>query len=194
MGALIFLEWDMPEILKERIIRLLKQADYTPVKPGQLARVLGVSSEDYPQFKLAFEELRRAGHVVIGGRNLVGLPPMSGQVIGTFRASAKGFGFIMPLEANSHGDLFIPGGKTGEAMTGDTVLAKVVREGKRAGQMRYSGRVIEVLERAENRFVGTLSKEAEGWIVHPDGSRFLEPIGVDDVTAKGAKAKDKVVV
>jgi ribonuclease R len=184
----------MAEILKERIIRLLKQADYTPVKAGQLARALGVSSEDYPQFKLAFEELRRAGHVVIGGGSLVGLPPMSGQVTGTFRGSAKGFGFVTPLEPNSHGDLFIPPGKTGQAMTGDTVAAQVVREGKRAGQMRFSGRVIEVLERAENRFVGTLSKEAEGWIVQPDGSRFLEPIGVGDVTAKGARPKDKVVV
>ena len=184
----------MAEILKERIIRHLKQADYTPVRPGQLAKALGVRSEDYEQFKGAFEELRRAGRVVIGGRNLVGLPPMSGQVIGTFRASARGFGFITPLEPNSHGDLFIPPGKTSEAMTGDTVVAKVVRQGKRSGQMRFSGRIIEVLERAENRFVGTLSKEVEGWIVQPDGSRFLEPISVDDVGAKGARAKDKVVV
>jgi len=196
LNALVyfFSEPDMAEILKERIIRLLKQADYTPVKAGQLARALGVSSEDYPQFKLAFEELRRAGHVVVGGGSLVGLPPMSGQVTGTFRGSVKGFGFVTPLEPNSHGDLFIPPGKTGQAMTGDTVAAQVVREGGRAGQMRFSGRVIEVLERAENRFVGTLSKEAEGWIVQPDGSRFLEPIGVDDVTAKGARPKDKVVV
>ncbi|MGD0078513.1 MAG: VacB/RNase II family 3'-5' exoribonuclease, partial [Sedimentisphaerales bacterium] len=33
-----------------------------------------------------------------------------------------------------------------------------------------------------------------GWVVQPDGSAFVEPIGVDDVTAKGAKEKDKVVV
>ena len=51
----------MPEIYKERIIKHLKHSDYTPQKLAQLARTLGVSSEDYPQFKLAFEELRRAG-------------------------------------------------------------------------------------------------------------------------------------
>jgi len=172
----------------------LKHADYTPVKVAQLAKALGVSSEDYPQFRAAFEELRRAGHVVVGARNLVNLPSMSGRLIGTFRANPKGFGFIMPLEPTSHGDLFIPPNETGEAMTGDIVAAKVVRKGKRGGEMRYSGKVIEILERAQNRFVGTLLKEPEGWVVQPDGRSFFELISVDDVGAKGAKQKDKVVV
>ncbi|GAF86942.1 unnamed protein product, partial [marine sediment metagenome] len=45
----------MPEIYKERIIKLLKHRDYTPLKLARLAKALGVSSEDYPQFKFAFE-------------------------------------------------------------------------------------------------------------------------------------------
>jgi ribonuclease R len=164
------------------------------LKPAPLAKALGVSSEDYPQFKLAFEELHRAGHVVIGAKNLVSLPPLSGRIIGTFRANPRGFGFVTPLEPNSHGDLFIPPSATAEAMTGDIVAAKVVQRGKRAGQMRYSGRVVEILERAQNKFVGTLMKQPGGWIVQPDGKGFIEPISVDDVTAKNTREKDKVVV
>ena len=184
----------MPEIFKRRIIKLLKHADYTPLKLAQLAKALGVSSEDYPQFKLAFEELRQAGHVVIGERSLVSLPSLSGRFIGTFRANPRGFGFVTPLEPSSHGDLFIPPNATAEAMTGDIVAAKVVKKGKRAGQMRYSGKVIEILQRAQNRFVGTLLKQQGGWVVQPDGTGFVAPISVDDVTAKGAVQKDKVVV
>jgi len=184
----------MPEIFKRKIVKLLKHADYAPLKLSQLAKTLGVSSEDYPQFKSAFEELRRAGHVVVGARNLISLPSMSGRIIGTFRANPKGFGFITPLEPHLHGDLFVPPSATGEAMTGDVVAAKVVKKGKRGGQMRYSGKVVEILERAQNRFVGTLSKQADGWIVQPDGTAFVEPISVDDVGAKGARQKDKVVV
>jgi ribonuclease R len=184
----------MPEVFKKRIVKLLKHADYTPVKLAQLAKALGVSSDDYPQFKLAFDELRQAGHVVIGAGNLVTLPSLSGRIVGTFRANPKGFGFVTPLEPNSHGDLFIPPKKTADAMTGDIVAAKVSKRGKRAGQMRFSGEIIEVLERAQNRFVGTLSKQAEGWFVQPDGTSFFEPISVDDVGAKGARQKDKVVV
>jgi ribonuclease R len=184
----------MPEIFKRRIIKFLKHRDYTPLKVAPLARALGVSSEDYPEFKSAFEELRRAGHVIIGAGNLVSLPPLSGQIIGTFRANPKGFGFVTPLEPNSQGDLFIPPAATAEAMTGDIVAARVVKEGKRAGQMRCSGRVVEILERAQNKVVGTLVKRPEGWVLEPDGKGFIEPISVDDVTAKNAREKDKVVV
>jgi len=184
----------MPEIFKERIIKLLKHADYEPQKLTQLAKAIGIGSEDYPQFKTAFDQLRQAGRVVIGTGNLIRLPSMSGQVIGKFRANPKGFGFVMPLEPNSHGDLFIPPGATSDAMTGDIVIAKVKSRGKSGGQTRLTGEIIQVLERAQNRFVGTLLKHPEGWLVQPDGSAFFESISVDDVTAKGAKQKDKVVV
>jgi len=184
----------MPEIFKERIIKLLKHADYKPQKLAQLAKAIGVSCEDYPQFKAAFNQLRQAGHVVIGAGNSVTLPSLAGQIVGTFRANPKGFGFVIPRDPNSHGDLFIPPDATSDAMTGDIVIVKVKRKGKRSGQMRLTGEVIQVLQRAQNRFVGTLLKHPEGWLVQPDGSAFFEPISVDDVTAKGAKQKDKVVV
>jgi len=184
----------MAEVFKNQIIKLLKHSDYEPVKFSQLAKALGVRSDDFPQFKEAFDQLRQAGHVVIGARNLVSLPSLAGQIVGTFRANPRGFGFIVPREPNSNGDLFIPPDATGEAMTGDIVIAKVNRKGKRGGQMRYTGEIIEVLERARNRFVGVLVKHPEAWLVQPDGKSFIEPISVDDVGAKGAKEKDKVVV
>ena len=184
----------MPEIYKDRIIRLLKHTDYEPLKLSQLAKAIGVRSEDYEQFKAAFDQLRQAGHVVIGARNLVGLPCLAGQIVGTFRANPKGFGFVTPREPNSHGDLFIPPTATADAMSGDIVIARVKRKGKRGGQMRCSGEIIEILERAQNRFVGTLSKHPEAWLVRPDGTSFIEPISVDDVGAKGARENDKVVV
>ncbi|UCC99912.1 MAG: ribonuclease R [Phycisphaerales bacterium] len=184
----------MAEVFKDQIIRLLKHGDYEPLKLSQLAKALGVGSDDFPQFKEAFNQLRQAGHVMIGARNLISLPALAGQIVGTFRANPRGFGFIVPREPNSHGDLFIPPDATGDAMTGDIVLAKVKRQGKRGGQMRYSGEIIDVLERARNRFVGTLMKHPEAWLVQPDGKSFIEPISVDDVGAKGAKEKDKVVV
>ena len=184
----------MPEIFKNQIIKLLKHTDYEPLKLAQLAKKLDVGSDDYPEFKVAFNQLRQAGHVVIGARNLVSLPALAGQIVGTFRANPRGFGFIVPLEPNSHGDLFIPPTAKADAMTGDIVIAKVKRKGKRGGEMRYSGEIIEVLERAQNKFVGTLVKHPETWLVQPDGKSFFDPISVDDVGAKGAKEKDKVVV
>jgi len=184
----------MQEVFKDRIVQFLRHSDYAPVKLSQLAKQMGVGPADYTDFKRAFDELRRAGQVVLAERNLVTLPAMSGSVIGTFRGNARGFGFVLPLEPNAHGDLFIPPDATRDAMTGDVVVAKVVKKGWRAGQMRVAGRVVEILERGQNRFVGTLLKSGDGWIVQPDGKGFAEPINVDDIRAKNARVKDKVVV
>jgi len=184
----------MSDVPEKRIINFLKHPDYRPLKAGQLSRALAVSQQDYPQFKQTLEHLRQAGHIVIGAGSSIMLPALSSLVIGTFRANPKGFGFITPLEPTAHGDLFVPEDASGGAMTGDIVTARVVRKGKWAGQPRYIGQVVEVLERANNRFVGTLLKEPDGWFVQPDGSSFVEPISVDDVGAKGARQKDKVVV
>ena len=104
----------MAQVYKDRIIKLLKHSDYEPLKLGQLAKALGINSEDYPQFKDSFEQLRHAGHVVIGAKNLISLPSLSGQIVGTFRANPKGFGFVIPRQANAHGDLFIPPDATAE--------------------------------------------------------------------------------
>ncbi|MBP8304006.1 MAG: ribonuclease R [Phycisphaerae bacterium] len=184
----------MDETFKTTIIRYLKEDDYEPIKLAKLARELGVDEEDYPAFHAGFEELRKAGHVIVGQGNLVDLPPMSGTVTGTFRANPRGFGFVVPLEPNAHGDLFIPPGQASDAMTGDIVLAKVERRGKRGGEARYSGQIVQVVKRGRNRFVGTLVRSEQMWRVQPDGTGFLEPICVDDVTAKDAHEKDKVVV
>ncbi len=184
----------MENLFKKSILRYLQGEDYSPVKAPRLARDLGVPDEDLPAFQEAFDELRRLGRVIVGQGELVNLPPMSGTVVGTFRANPKGFGFVVPLEPNSHGDLFIPPGGAADAMTGDIVTAKVERKERRGSQMRCSGQVLHVLERARNRFVGTLMRSEGVWLIQPDGRGFFEPICVDDVTAKNAREKDKVVV
>jgi ribonuclease R len=184
----------MPRVYKERILKFLRHPEYQPVKLAQLAKSLGVEADAYDQFHQAFDELRQAGHVVIGAGNLITLPAMGGQIVGRFRANPKGFGFVVPLESNAHGDLFVPPDETADAMTGDVVLAKVRRKGRRGADTRLTGEILQVLERANNRFVGTLMHHPEAWLVRPDGSSFVEPIVVEDVTAKGAREKDKVIV
>jgi ribonuclease R len=184
----------MLESFKRQILRYIGHSEYRPVKLSKLAKGLGIKAEDYAEFKKAFEQLRQAGHIIIGERSAVELRPLKGQVTGTFRANRQGFGFVSPLVPDSHDDLFIPPGDTASAMTGDIVAAKIVKRGRRGGQMRYTGKVVEILQRSSNRIVGALSKSKEGWLVRPEGKGYVEPVIVGDVSAKSAREKDKVVV
>lgn len=182
------------EGFKSEILGYVSRRDYSPVKIAALAKSLGVSDDDFEEFKSAVKELRGAGRVVIGSQKLITLPHMSGKIIGTFRANPKGFGFVIPLEANSHGDLFIGPRDTAGAMTGDTVSAKVLKKGIRDGEMRFNGVIEDILKRGKNKIVGKLGKLDGEWVVEPDGKEFFEPVIVDDVTAKGARLNDKVLI
>jgi len=184
----------MQDRFKKAILKSLHQDGYRPQRLSALARQLGIEQDDWPAFQQAFEQLRQAGLVVLGQDQLVSLAPVAGTVVGTFKANPKGFGFVCPLEPDAHATLFIPPDAVGEAMNADIVLAKLVRRKRQAGQVRYTGQIVSVIQRAADRFAGTLTRLGRSWVVQPDGRGFVEPIYVEDVTAKDARPNDKVVV
>ena len=184
----------MTEAFKKQILRFLKRRYYSPMKFTALAKSLGVTETNWPEFHNAFKELRQSGKILVGGKNLITLPAVSGRVIGTFRGNQRGFGFVIPFEPTASGDLFIRSADTAGAMTGDIVVAKTIKKGIRAGRMRHNGVIVEILQRGRNEFVGTLKQTGSQWFVQPSGKGFFDAILVDDVSVKGARVDDKVVV
>jgi ribonuclease R len=122
-------------------------------------------------------------------------PARTDEITGTYRQNKKGFGFVMPLVAGSSEDVFIPEGQNGPAaITGDVVVARITNRQVRDGQMKLSGRIAEVVERKNKRFVGTLTKKGTDWLVLPDGNTYAEPIYTPDAATKYIKPGTKVVV
>ena len=85
------------------------------------------------------------------------------------------------------------------AITGDVVRAKIINRSHRDGKAMTSGRITEVLERKNKRFVGSLERGGNGfaddeWYVRPDGNTYTQPILAPDAAGKYIKPGTKVVV
>jgi len=177
----------------ERILRFMSEPGYRPIKMRPLARMMGIAEEEYGEFREAVDALQRVGRIVYGGGNALTLPEHSKHFVGVYRSNPRGFGFVVPENPEAHGDLFIPPGGALDATTGDTVECEVHRRVGRDGETT-SGRVLRVLQRGHNRFVGELCHENGRWYVKPDGNRLHVPIFLPDAGAKSARAGDQVVV
>lgn len=178
------------------ILRYIANTRYEPRTLRQLAHDLGVEDAEFGQFKSAAEALLEDGCVILGSSDTIALPPPGKEMVGVFRAHEKGFGFLQPDELTQHGDLFIPPGSTGDAMNGDRVRAKVIHEGRRAGTGKspFVGRIVEVLQRVDRQYVGTLIKRGKLHAVQVDGRLMRDPVVIRDPSVKNAQVGDKVVI
>lgn len=182
----------------QRIIKHISNSRYSPQKPKDLGKELAIPEEDFDEFAKSVQQLIDDGHVLLSPTQAVSLPPPGREMIGSFRANARGFGFIIPESPMEHGDLFVPPGQTKGAMTGDRVKAKVYHQPRRGGgsgdRSPYTGEIVEIIMRAERQYVGNLEKRGNQWIVQVDGKLLPDPIIIRDPHAKNAKEGDKVVL
>ncbi len=153
-----------------------------------------IAEDELGDFHAACKALMKTGRVVLGSKSGLTLPEPAGKIVGVFRANPRGFGFVIPDTPNAHGDLYVPAGKSGGAVTGDTVSASVRRRRGGRGDRMVEGEVVAILKRGQSQFVGRLRRELKRWFVIPDGNTLHAPIMLGDVGAKGAKAGDQVVV
>jgi ribonuclease R len=188
----------MVDSLQSRIIEHLKSEEYRPVKPRGLARELNLhQDEQYHAFRDALRELMNAGRVVLGGSGAIVLPsqkPSKDEFTGTYRHNKRGFGFVVPTDPASREDLFIPEGQNGGAITGDIVRAKIVNREQREGRTMSRGRITEILQRTQKRFVGTLNKMGNDWLVMPDGNTLTDAVRTPDAASRHIRPGTKVVV
>ncbi len=188
----------MPLRFTHRVLEHLGHANYRPSPVRQVRRDLRIDTEDREVFKDAIEQLTREHLIEIGPDRLVRLPGYPEEVIGRFRRNPRGFGFVLPDTPYRDGDLFIPPGRTGNAISGDRVRARVIRQPGRSkattGRSPFTGRIVEVLQRGRESFVGVLFRRGGAWFVQGVGGLLLEPVLVRDPGAKGAKAGDQVVI
>lgn len=91
------------------------------------------------------------------------------EIIGKLSVNVKGFGFVTPENGGS--DVYISSENLRGALNGDKVKIKIANDYRG----RREGVIGEILERANDIFVGTLNKVGKRMVVTPDDKR-VDPI------------------
>jgi len=178
----------------EDIKRFIADGGDAEVRPRKLARLLGIAEKDYGDFRSAYKAVREQGRVVLGARGSLAPLVAPSEMTGRFRSHPKGFGFVTPDDTTFAADLFVPEGATLGARTGDKVVARITRSGRREGRPAYTGEVVKIVERGSTREVGALERAGDTWFAMPDGRRFAAPIVLRDVPPELRREGLKVVV
>ncbi|HZW34703.1 MAG TPA: ribonuclease R [Isosphaeraceae bacterium] len=177
-----------------RVLKLVSEPEYKPITLKAMSRRFQIDPDDSAEFRAAVKQLVKEGKLDLAKDKRLHRPDQAGLVIGLFRRSAKGFGFVRPHHSpNPDDQIFIPVAATGDASNGDEVAVKVTKTSRRRGK-NLEGRIVRIVARASGVFVGTYFEEAGSGYVRIDGTTFHDPIDVGDPGAKGAKPGDKVAV
>jgi ribonuclease R len=178
----------------ERVLILVSEPDYKPVTLKTMARRFEVEGEAYAEFRAAVKRLVKEGKLDLAKDKTLRPPGQAGLIVGVFRRSAKGFGFVRPhASAPGSDQIYVPANATGDASSGDEVAVKISKPKRRPG-LNPEGRVVKVLARASSVFVGTYFERGAAGFVQIDGTTFPDPVFVGDPGAKGAKPGDKVAL
>jgi ribonuclease R len=176
------------------VLKLVSEADYQPLTLKAISRRLKIDPEDYPEFRAAVKGLVKEGKLDLAKDKRLSKPRAKGAIIGIFRRSAKGFGFVRPHKSTEKTDqIFIPPDASRDASSGDEVVVTITKRPKTPG-LNLEGRVIQILARASGVFVGTYFEREGAGFVKVDGTTIHDPVYVGDPGAKGAKPGDKVAL
>ncbi len=195
----------------DKILEIISSPSYLPLETDELYdelyRTLTHSSspsEDYEDYLDALDDLEDAGALVTTKRGKIVAAESSGLIKGTFRATQRGFGFVIPdpeYARRFSGDIFVAAEDTIAALNDDRVMAMVTENTRKSDQKNPEGRILRIIERANATVVGTLmrfsTRQKRGgpsYYVEPDDRRLPFTIIIEEMGSVDAAPGTKVVV
>jgi len=166
-----------------------------PITVRDMVRRLGLEAEGRHELKGVLRRLIADGAVVKIHGTRIGLPDRMNLVVGRLTANAGGFGFVVPdkpagAPRSREGDVYVSAVHMKEALHGDRVVARVERHTPKGAE----GRIIRVLERAQQHIVGRFEADGRfGAHVIPFDKRVLHEIFIPPGDESGAKPGDMVL-
>lgn len=182
--------------LKEKIVAFMRNEAYKPLTAEELASEMNLQGEELAGFWEVLQQLETAALIIRTRYGKYGVPERMNLVVGRLSLSSKGFGFVVPDApevSETAKDVFIPPDGLLTAMHNDRVVARLNHGQPQEGK-RQEGEIIRILERANNRIVGTFEANQSYGFLLPDDGRVARDIFIARRDFGEAKNGNKVVV
>src|ERR1043165_7108857 len=170
---------------RDQVLALMRDRVHHPAGMRELLQILKVPRDDRTSFKRHIKSLVASGELIQIRGHRFGLPEKMDLYVGRLQTHPAGYGFVTPerpLEMG--GDLYISAPHLNEAMHGDRVVVRIerIKDGGRA-----EGRIIRILERANESIIGRYDRDVNGMgYVVPFDRRVLMDIFLPPGQAGGA--------
>jgi ribonuclease R len=181
----------LEEFLRREILEYMTENSDRSFNYKQLAKAIGVDDNREKQIIMdILDDLREDGKLreVDRGRYVIKAGPK--HLVGKIEINSRGNGYLLS-EDEGGTDVFIQKKDLRHALNGDKV--KVLLHGNRKST-QPEGEVTEILERANDTFVGRIEISKQFAFLIPDSQRMYVDIFVPLDKLNGAQNNDKVIV
>jgi ribonuclease R len=163
--------------IREKILKLFMGKPRLRLTPLEIARRAGLKQDDLQVIIDSLRRLVREGRMVRLKKNHYALPDSANLMTGRVHAHPDGYGFLILDDRNGE-DLYLNRREMRRVMHGDRAMVRVHRN-KRGS---FDVRIVQVLERAHKRLIGTYDEiKGHGYLVPMDpriaGAILLKPGG-----------------
>ena len=163
-------KYEHPLPSREYILQILAEHG-VPLPSERLCQLLAVTADERSAFERRLGAMASAGQIMQNRALAWIIPDKADLIRGRVEGHADGYGFLVPDDGGA--DLFLAAREMEKVLHGDRAIARQIGVDRRG---RPEGKIVEVLERANNRLVGRVFSEHGIWFVVAENRRISQDI------------------
>ena len=173
----------------KKILDLMSDDDYVPMKAKEIAMIMRVPKNEYHNFLEVIGKLELELKIEKNRKNRYKLSDKT-YYEGYYRKNQKGFGFVRIEDRED--EIYVSKENSLNALNGDHVLIEIIDEENKIKSAE--GKVVRILKHEKDTFVGTFQYNKNFGFVIPDDKNFGTDIFISKKNFGKARNNHKVLV
>ena len=172
-----------------KVLNLIKDKDYAPMKAKEIAMIMHVPKSEYNELLRILGKLEMEMKIQKNRKNQYRTVDAV-YYDGIYRKNQKGFGFVKIEDQED--EIYIAKENSKNALNGDRVLIEIIEEKNKV--KKAEGKVVKILKHEKDTIVGRFENNKNFGFVVPDDKNFGTDIFISKKNFGKARNNHKVLV